>query len=425
MRYSSIHRSPIGLILASLSSARVSVLPACALLTLGACATFDPVPLDEVPFRVRAVTKVEDNVRVSTVVLSEEESEQIFGRDLYARGIQPVWLEIENNDESGMRFLPVGLDPEYFAPLEVSYMKRFRWAKFANEKMDEYFFRMAMGEHIPAGSTRSGFVFSQLEHGTKVYNVDVMGKDHDLRTFTFFVNVPGLKPDYQKVNWANLYPDSEIVDHDRESLRQSLRELPCCVTDDDGGDKGLALNVVFVGHQQDVLYALVRSGWDATGETVRPRGKSKPISGVEERYRPVSIRYVFDREQDKSFRKSRHGIHPRTHLRLWMTPMRRDGVAVWVGQVGRDFEMKPASATHAMDADEARISLMQDLMYSQSLARFGYVRRLDDNLKPALRETLTDAPYYADGYRLVLVVSSEPVAFDEMENLGWDVPPWE
>jgi hypothetical protein len=197
------------------------------------------------------------------------------------------------------------------------------------------------------------------------------------------------------------------------------------VTDDDGGDKGLALNVVFVGHQQDVLYALVRSGWDETGETVRPRGKSKPISGVEARYRPVSIRYVFDREQDKSFRKSRHGIHPRTHLRLWMTPMRRDGVAVWVGQVGRDFEMKPASATHAMDADEARISLMQDLMYAQSLARFGYVRRLDDNLKPALRKTLTDVPYYADGYRLVLVVSSEPVAFDEMENLGWDVPPWE
>ena len=59
-------------------------------------------------------TQLEDNVRVNMMVLSEEESELVFCRTLYDRGIQLVWLDIENHDESGMRFLPLGLDPDYF-----------------------------------------------------------------------------------------------------------------------------------------------------------------------------------------------------------------------------------------------------------------------------------------------------------------------
>jgi hypothetical protein len=396
-----------------------------AFLAMGGCATFAPVPLDQVPFQERAVTQAEDNVRVSTVVLSEEESELIVGTDLYSRGIQPVWLEIENNDESMMRFLPRGVDPEYFAPLEVSYIKRFRWGKYANEQQDKHLIKLAIGEHIPPGNTISGFVFTHLEHGTKVFNVDIMGKDHDLRTFTFFVQVPGLEPDNQKVNWTELYRSTEIVDYDRSGLRRALRELPCCVTDEDGGNRGQPLNVVLVGSLQDMLYALVSSGWDETGETTRPRRESKPIPGIEERYRPVSVRYVFGRAQDLSFRKSRHGVNPRMHLRLWMSPMTVDSIPVWVGQVGRNFETESGSSTYATDADEVRGILMQELMYSQSLARWGYVRRLDYFLKPSLRETLTGVSYYADGYRLVGFLSSEPVALDEVDDLPWDVPPWE
>lgn len=395
------------------------------LITIGGCTTYEPITLVEVPFQERAVTQSENNVTVSAVVLSEEESELIFATDLYRRGIQPVWLEIENNDESDMRFLPAGLDPEYFAPLEVSNIKRFRWAKYANEQKDEHFLSLALGEYIPSGTTRTGFVFSHLEHGTKVFNVDVMGKDHDLRTFTFFVQVPGLEPDYQEINWEELYPGSAIVDHNLDSLRQALQDFPCCVTDNDGGDQGQPLNVVLIGNFQDILYVLVRSGWDETGETTRPYGKSEPIRGVEERYRPVSVRYVFGRRQDVSFRKSRHGINPRMHLRLWMSPITTDGVPVWLGQIGRDYEIKPGSSTHATDADDSRGNLMQDLMYSQSLARFGFVRRLDGNQQPTLRETLNGASYYADGYRVVLFVSSEPVDLEEMENLGWAIPPWE
>ena len=185
---------------------------AFALITMGSCATYEPVSLNEVPFRDRAVTQEDNDVRVSAVVLSEDETELIFAADLYARGIQPIWLEIENNEEFTVRFLAVGLDPEYFAPLEASYISRFRWAKYANEQKDEHYLSMALGEHIQAGTTRSGFVFSHLEHGTRVFNVDIIGKEHDLRTFSFTTQVPGLETDYREIDWANLYPSDQIAD---------------------------------------------------------------------------------------------------------------------------------------------------------------------------------------------------------------------
>jgi hypothetical protein len=87
---------------------------AIVLLAGGCATTYETVPLEQVPFLERAQTKAEENVQVTAAVLSAEETELVFGLDLYARGIQPVWLEIENNDESTMWFLPVGLDPEYF-----------------------------------------------------------------------------------------------------------------------------------------------------------------------------------------------------------------------------------------------------------------------------------------------------------------------
>ncbi len=80
------------------------------------CAKFNPRPIDEVPFRERAQTQYENNVRVTAAVLSAEESQAVFGVPLYEKGIQPIWLEIENNDEEPVWLLPVGLDPDYFTP---------------------------------------------------------------------------------------------------------------------------------------------------------------------------------------------------------------------------------------------------------------------------------------------------------------------
>ena len=71
-------------------------------LTIYSCATFNPRPIEEVPFRDRAETQYKDNVRVTASVLSAEESQSLFDLPLYDQGIQPIWLEIENNDEKNV-----------------------------------------------------------------------------------------------------------------------------------------------------------------------------------------------------------------------------------------------------------------------------------------------------------------------------------
>ncbi len=398
---------------------------AIVLLAGGCATTYETVPLEQVPFLERAQTKAEENVQVTAAVLSAEETELIFGLDLYARGIQPVWLEIENNDESTMWFLPVGLDPQYFAPLEVSYVVRFRFAKEANEQMDEYFQKLSMGNRIEPGETRSGFVFSHLEHGTKIFNVDVIGGDHNLRTFTFAVPVPGLAEDVTQIDWNKLYEPTEMVTYDRDELKDALGKLPCCVTDQGGNNEGLPLNVVIIGTRDDLIYAVIRGGWDVTERTTSQQTDSTPIPGTDDRYRPVSIRYAFDRPQDASFRKSRHGGQPHSHLRLWLSPITVDEIPVWIAQVGRDVPARSKSSGRLVDADDARTMLFQDLLLSQALGFFGIVKRGNAPLAVQSYEQLSGGTFFADGFRVVFGLGSEPTALADVERLQWEAPSWD
>lgn len=392
---------------------------------VGGCATtFETVPIEQVPFVERTQRQSEENIRVTAGVLSAEESELIFGVDLYARGVQPVWLEIQNNDRSSMRFLPVGLDPDYFTPLEVSYVFRSRFAKEANQQTDKHFQDLAMGNRIDPGETRSGFVFSHLEHGTKIFNVDVIGQDNDLRTFTFAIPVPGLAVDITGIDWAELYAPTEVRAYDRHGVREALEALPCCASDQDGGNEGLPINVVIVGRPDDVIYALIRGGWDATERTTLQQTKSTAIAGTDDRYRPVSIRYAFGRPQDSSFRKSRHDGKPHSHLRLWLSPIAVEGVPVWVGEVGRDLPARAKSSDRLVDADDARAMLFQDILLSQMMSFLGVVKR--SNATPAAQsyEQLSGAPFVADGYRIVLGIGGEPVAAPDVEQLHWEKLPF-
>ena len=56
------------------------------------CRTFNPTPMEQVPFKDRAETRTEDGVTVSVVVLTAEESLAAFDVKLYKKKIQPVWL---------------------------------------------------------------------------------------------------------------------------------------------------------------------------------------------------------------------------------------------------------------------------------------------------------------------------------------------
>jgi hypothetical protein len=80
--------------------------------------------------------------------------------------------------------------------------------------------------------------------------------------------------------------------------------------------------------------------------------------------------------------------------------------------------------THKIDADvdETRSYLIQDMWYSQGLAQFAFVKGVGAAPIDAPRYNLTGDPYFTDGLRTVLWVSSEPVAFEEVRFLEWVLP---
>jgi hypothetical protein len=381
--------------------------------------------MDEVPFRQRAQTQYENNVRVTAVVLSAEESEAAFDVPLYEKGIQPIWLEIENNDEDPVWFLPVGLDPDYFAPLEVAYMHRFTFSKKTNQQMETYFNEQAMGQYIAPGSVRTGFVFTNLDMGSKAFNVDLVGEDHQVRTFTFFISVPGLRVSHQEVDWRTLYSKDEMVSYDEEGLRKALESLLCCATNEGGTRRGEPINVVVIGDGEDVLYALIRSGWDETESQSASRTTSSSTFSGEDRYAPVSLLYFYGRPQDAAFRKTRETARERNQLRLWLSPMTFEGKLVWVGQISRKIRVRSLLKRRKIepDLDEARTYILQDFLYSQGLAKYGYVKGVGGTPMSEPRENLNGDAYFTDGYRLVLWVSGEPISLDEVEFVEWEIPP--
>ncbi len=407
-----------------------------ALLLLAACAsTQSPVfSIPEGDWKARIEMQSGSDIVVSTAVPSAKESREIFGMPLYKKGIQPVWLEITNHRDELVTFLPVGLDPQYFTPLEVANTD-LKSKDDPTALVDEFFLNQGIGALVVnPGETRSGFVFSKLDEGTKAFNVDIGRTDATgqsyFETFTFFIPVPGLAIDHYNVDWRGLYADDEWVDLDAEQLIERLESLVCCVTDKKSQGSGDPLNLVIIGRPIEVYTAFIRAGWDET-ETVTRTSSMKTIasflSGGEYRYSPVSGLYVFGRPQDVAFQKARETIHERNHLRLWMSSFTFQGIPVWVGQISRDIGVRftpKTITTHKIDpnVDETREYLLENLSYAQSLAKFGYVGGVGEVSIDQPKGNLTGDPWFTDGYRLVLWVSSEPVAISDVQYMDWRQP---
>ena len=405
---------------------------ACAVLALllGGCAA-GPEPVNTIPegdYRERLVVQERDGIRVTAGVPSAKETEALFGEALYDRVIQPVWLEIENRRDQAVSFLPVGLDPQYYSPLEVANIDAAESTP-PDALVDAFFLEQRMTFLIPPGASVSGFVFSRLDEGTKTFNVDIFGAAY-FDTFTFFVPVPGLQIDHYSVDWANLYAPDEWRDMNEEQLLEGIEALTCCVTDKSGDATGDPLNLVLIAWPMDVYTAFIRAGWDET-ETITGSTTWKTIrsffSGENYRYSPVSSLYALGRPQDVAFQWTRENIHERNHLRLWMTPFTFEGTPVWIGQISRDIGVrftKKTVTTHKIDpqVDETRDYLLENLASAQSLKAFGYAGGVGPVPQDQPRGNLTGDPWFTDGLRLVLWLSSEPVAIDELEVFDWRRP---
>ena len=404
--------------------------PLGALALLVGCSAYHPHPPARPTFLPRVQTETEGPVRVSVAALGATESRQHFGIDLAARGIQPVWLEIENRSPTTLYLLSSSVDPAYFSAREAAYQahRAFRYAD--NRRIDEFLESQAIDAEIPAGRTQSGFVFTNRDERTKFITVQLYGERRTHR-FQYVVDVPGIRTDYDTVDFAALYAPDHVVDVDDEGhLRRALERFPPCTTRRDGTGCGDALNFVLIGTSGEVGGTLVAAGWAIT-EPLGPGAVWRTFKafalGRPYRYSPMSALYVFGRRQDAGFQKARDSIHQRNHLRLWLTPVRFRGREVWLGAISRDIGVyfTPRAwnlTTHAIDPDldEAREALTEDLVTSQAVRAVGYVRGMGEATADRPHRNLMNTPYWTDGTRAVFLFHDEPTSLGDIDFLDWE-----
>ena len=413
--------------------------------TLQGCVSYKPTPIQDVPFLEHSETSSQAGVTVTTAALGRKDAKNVFPVNLARHGVQPVWLEIENQSQDRYGFFQQSIDPQYFAASEAAYKshysatKRFLsyglvgillWplllvapvqfvsARYANNRMDEHFIASGIGNFVLApGESREGFVFTHVDEGTKEINVTLLSA-HTTQEFEFFVEVPGLTRDYEQVEFDELYPGQTIPDLSGPELSKALGELPCCVKNEKGDRNGDPMNLVVIGTGAALLEGITRAGWDETEVITTGTGwrtfKSFLFSS-EYRYSPVSNLYNFDRPQDVAFQKARETIHERNHMRLWRAPFTYQTKPVWVGQVSRDIGVKfhwKTITTHAIDGDvdDARENVIGDLIQSGRLSGFTFVPGVGETGAEDLPENLTGDAYHTDGLRAVVILEQEEAA---------------
>jgi hypothetical protein len=393
---------------------------------LSACAA-TPSSTGQIAYQSRATTRSDSGVRVSAAVLSDEESAAVFGVPLAKQSIQPVWIEVQNDDTRSYFLMSQGLDPNFFPASEVAEAFAQGASSGGKEELDARFRQLAFHNPVLPGEKTSGFVLTHLSEGAKLVQIDLIAS-RQARTFSILIVVPGFYADYyvSEIFRRPIYAPDKMIDYtDDDAFRTALEALPCCATNRDGSKNGDPLNLVIVGGLDDAFPALVRRGWSPTEQRwsgAIMRTVTSALSG--ERYvnAPVSDLYLFGRAQDLALQKARDTVHQRNHLRLWLSPMRYRGKSVWVGQISRDIGVRftfhsPTFTTHKIDpdVDEARTALAEDMAYSQNLAKIGFVKGVGAALQSAPRENLTTDPYYTDGYRQLLIFDQHPSSLSEID----------
>ena len=403
-------------------------------LTISGCATsFSPRPIDEVPFKERAQMQIQGGLTVTAAVPTPEEAKAIYGVDLSSKGMQTVWIEVKNEENLPYWFLPSGLDPAYFSASEAAFAFCSSTSTEVSQAVYKRFQDLQFRNPIRSGSTISGFIIVNRDEGFKALDVDLISRAK-VRSFTYIIPDPSFKGDFTLVDFNSLYDSTQIIEiEEEEVLRSEIEKLPCCTTNKDGSNQGDPLNLVFVGDRRDIFPAFIRRSWHGT-EIIWSKAILRTLKsffyGSRYRYSPVSPLYVYGRCQDLAAQKSRGTIHQRNHMRMWLTPLRFRGKTVWLGQISRDIGVKltlkfKTLSTHVIDpdVDEARRYLVEDLAYSQALARIGFVKGVGEAGKDAPRFNLAGDPYFTDGLRAVMFFEPRPHTLGDLDIIGsWEIP---
>jgi hypothetical protein len=389
---------------------------------------FNPDPSSDATFISRAQTKTVPGIQVSISALGARESQQSFGEDLAKHNIQPVWLSIENETDDQLAFLPITMDPDYYSPDEVSYRFHGTLSFNANRARDEFFLKRQISSILPPHSITTGFVYGVLDAGIKYAHIVIAGKNR-LDTFDFALPVPGPPFVGTNIRVENLYPGKKIEDLELDSLRTIFANQHCCTTNSDGTRDGDPLNFVVIESKRDPIIPFIARGWHLA--------RTLDVASAIDTARaflfrdafltsPVSPLYVFGRAEDVVVQKARSTINERVHARFWLTPYTFEGRRIWIGQVSRDIGVRLTTQTFnltthriAPDVDFDRAYLLQDLIMSGFVKRYGYVDGVGAAPASEPRKNLTGDPYYTDGLRAVVFLSNETISLGDIDRLPW------
>ncbi len=392
----------------------------------------DPSNPEEAPsarFAADAAAQRQDQLTVRVHGLSNDEARRYFGAATGRVGVQPVWIQIQNDGDSSVRYAPIFTDPHYFAPQEVAQQLHGWFSVARNAAIDAALVRGAMPIFIPAQTVVSGFVYTHADGGLKFVNVGLFAGGKSWR-FRFMVRIPGHEYAVQRVDFRGLYAQEQREDLDLEQLRARLEALPGCVTNHAGDAQGDPLNLVVVGDGINVAFPFAARGW-RLNEPVDAASSWRMTKAFLLRSSydtaPVSPLYLFGRYQDLAFQKPRSSVSRRNHLRLWLAPFTFEQQPVWIGQISRDIGVKLTTkswylTTHRISpyVDEERNYLLQDLLLTGLVDRAGFVGGVGATTAAEPRRNLTDDPYYTDGLRLVVFLGDVPHAPHATDWLGWE-----
>ena len=148
-------------------------------------------------YLTREASKTDRDVQVSVAVLSDKESEVLYGVPLADKSIQPVWVKVENNGDRAYWLLSSGLDPNFFPASEAAEAIALDDPGADLDALDRRFRDLAFKNPILPGATVSGFVLTNLHEGVKLVQIDLFAEGQS-RSASFLAIVPGLRADYKR-----------------------------------------------------------------------------------------------------------------------------------------------------------------------------------------------------------------------------------
>ena len=378
------------------------------LLTLVGCASWQlPAEFDISVLRARAETEVVRDVRLRAAVLRSSESQQMFGANINKIGVQPVWIEVENNTNQTLWLLKPGTDPHLFSPLEVAWSFHVSFDDETNAMLDDHFDSLSFQNPITPGTIQSGIIFTNPDQKSKLLSIDILGQGQ-LFPFTLFPRVPGSEMDSSTI-FASIKRLSEAADFDYQDanrFRTRLEQLPCCATSVNGSEAGDPLNVILVGDFADIATAFARRGF---------RLNTLDFDNSQQ---------LFGRSPDLVARKAGLSGVPTNWVRLWVAPLRYRGQSVFMVEAGRPvggrfLELEEKDLVLHPKVDEVRNLLIQDMLYSGGLGKLAFVSGVGATNPGETHGSLDGASYYTDGLRAVLFLVTRPLSLSELEILDW------